>query len=324
MTTCQIHPAPAPPAGRVSHQWRAAFALCALVQCSSTTAQALPAGELADTAPRVAVISAFAPEIKSLLERTQVERHIQINGIDFALGSLGGKKVVVFASGISMVNATMTAQLALDRFAVTQVVFSGIAGGVDPKLRIGDVAVPERWGQYLESVFARQVGGEYVLPPWAEKPFPNYTMAYPQPVQIRNGTHPEGLRTFWLGVDPLLLERARAIASQVSLKNCVNQGECLNHQPRILVGGSGVSGQAFVDNADFRQYVAKTFGAEVLDMETAAVASVAFANEVPFIAFRSVSDLAGGGAGENEMGTFMSLASVNATATLEAFLRASP
>ena len=39
-------------------------------------------------------------------------------------------------------------------------------------------------------------------------------------------------------------------------------------------------------------------------MESAAVAHVAYANRVPFIAFRSLSDLAGGGSGhENEMGT---------------------
>jgi adenosylhomocysteine nucleosidase len=40
--------------------------------------------------------------------------------------------VVLFLSGISMTNAAMTTQLALDRFRVTHVVVSGIAGGVNP------------------------------------------------------------------------------------------------------------------------------------------------------------------------------------------------
>ena len=61
----------------------------------------------------------------------------------------------------------------------------------------------------------------------------------------------------------------------------------------------------------FRQYVFKTFKAQVLDMESAAVAMVAYANGVPFIAFRSLSDLAGGDEGANELRTFFQLASDN-------------
>jgi adenosylhomocysteine nucleosidase len=59
-------------------------------------------------------------------------------------------------------------------------------------------------------------------------------------------------------------------------------------------------------------------------MESAAVAHVAYANQTPFIAFRSLSDLAGGGEGENEIGTFFQLASNNSAAVVKAFLRALP
>ncbi|MEM7490799.1 MAG: phosphorylase, partial [Pseudomonadota bacterium] len=91
---------------------------------------------------------------------------------------------------------------------------------------------------------------------------------------------------------------------------------------RIVVGGNGVSGAAFVDNADLRDWAHATFDAQVLDMESSAVAHVAYANEVPFIAFRSLSDLAGGGDGANEMGTFMSIAATNAADVVRAFLAA--
>jgi adenosylhomocysteine nucleosidase len=57
-------------------------------------------------------------------------------------------------------------------------------------------------------------------------------------------------------------------------------------------------------------------------MESAAVAHVAYANRVPFIAFRSLSDLAGGGKGENELGIFFQLAADNAAAIVRAFVRA--
>ena len=88
------------------------------------------------------------------------------------------------------------------------------------------------------------------------------------------------------------------------------------------MGGRGVSGQAFVDNAAFREWAHATFEAQVLDMESAAVAHVAYVNEVPFIAFRSLSDLAGGGEGANEMGAFMGVASANSAAVVTAFLDA--
>jgi adenosylhomocysteine nucleosidase len=76
----------------------------------------------------------------------------------------------------------------------------------------------------------------------------------------------------------------------------------------VIVGGNGVSGPTFVDNAAYRKWVWDTFQADALDMETAAVAHVAYVNRVPYIAFRSLSDLAGGGPGENKLPVFFQLA----------------
>jgi adenosylhomocysteine nucleosidase len=91
-----------------------------------------------------------------------------------------------------------------------------------------------------------------------------------------------------------------------------------------VLGGHGVSGQAFVDNAAFREYVRKTFDANVLDMESASAALLAYANKIPFIAFRSLSDLVGGGTGANEMGIFFQLASDNSAAFVREFLKRLP
>jgi adenosylhomocysteine nucleosidase len=57
-------------------------------------------------------------------------------------------------------------------------------------------------------------------------------------------------------------------------------------------------------------------------MESAAVAHVAYVNHVPFIAFRSLSDLAGADHDENQMHRFGQLASANSASLLEAFLSA--
>ena len=174
-----------------------------------------------------------------------------------------------------------------------------------------------RWGQYLEAVFAREADGKFQPPPWAKTPFPNYGMIFPMDAGVRTAKGEE--RRFWFEADAGMLAAAGRIGA-IELKRCTAQQACLPSTPRVVVGGNGVSGQAFVDNAAFRQYVFKTFDARVLDMESAAVAMVAYANGVPFIAFLSLSDLAGGGEGANQLRTFMQLASDNSAAVVQRFL----
>jgi adenosylhomocysteine nucleosidase len=275
-----------------------------------------------DNTPRIAVISAFQPELTLLLARLQGPAKHSVNGVEFTTGTLEGKPVVLFLSGISMTNATMNTQLVLNRFRITHIVFSGIAGGVNPQLHVGDVTVPAQWGQYLEVLMARETApGKYGAPPFiTDATLPNFGMMFPRPVEVRSAAKPEIVRKFWFEADPKMLEVARSIRN-VDLANC-NAGKCLARKPQLVVGGNGVSGQAFMDNKAYREYTYKTFQANVLDMETAAVGMVAYSNGVPYIAFRSLSDLAGGGDGENEMGTFMSIAADNSAKVMLAFLAA--
>ena len=274
--------------------------------------------------PRVAVISAFPAELALLESKVQDARKVTINGVQFTTGTLQGKPVVLFLSGISMVNASMNTQLALDRFKVTHIVFTGIAGGVNPQLRIGDVVVAQRWAEYLEALFAREVApGQYAPPSHqSDVKLPNFGMIHPRPVGVRSAGHATEEKRLWFDADAQLMQIARRAALEVKLEQCDADKHCLEHQPRVVVGGHGVSGQAFVDNAAFRQYTFNTFAASVLDMETAAVAHVAYSNGVPFIAFRSLSDLAGGGEGENQIKTFFKVAADNSARVLLAFFAA--
>ena len=286
----------------------------------------LPAAahELEDDTRRVAVVSAFTPEISLLKEAMVGAEAYSANGVEFVAGKLEGRDVVLFPSGISVVNAAMTVQLALERFTIDQIVFSGIAGGVDPHLNIGDVIVPQRWGQYLETLMARESGEGWSRPPFFEYPFANFGMMFPRSVTVlRSGLDTPETR-FWFPVDESLLDRVRSASAHVVLERCTSEGECLASAPRIVIGGAGVSGGAFVDNAEFREYTFETFGARVLDMESATVAHVAWANGVPFIAVRSLSDLAGGSEQENQLEVFFRLAAGNAATVVRALLRAMP
>ncbi|MBW8880614.1 MAG: 5'-methylthioadenosine/S-adenosylhomocysteine nucleosidase, partial [Asticcacaulis sp.] len=240
--------------------------------------------------------------------------------VTYVTGELEGKPVVVMESGVSMVNAAMNTQRLLDRYKVTRIVFSGIAGGIDPSLHIGDIVVADQWAQPMETLAARETPDGYRAPPWlwgmSQKP--NFGMFFPRQIRIGAEDHDA------FPADPALLAVARQVAAGVVLKDRAGGDGQLAHRPQVVVGGEGVSAPSFIDNAEYRDYLFTAFHARVTDMETAAVAQVAYANQVPFIAFRSVSDLAGGDTDINQMTTFMKLASENSAAVVIAFIKALP
>lgn len=270
--------------------------------------------------PRLALLSAFEPEWHILRDRLEDPRHYEFAKKPFVTGTLAGKPVVAFLSGTSMVNAVMTTQLAIDHFKIEGIVVSGVAGGADPAHGIGDIIVPERWGQYLEMVFARKTKKGYKLPPFLTSDFPNLGMIF----TLKAGTFEElagvGKSRFWFPADPHYLAAARRAAEKVTLARRDHQGRVLDRVPKMHVGGGGVSGTAFVDNVAAREWAHGTFGAKALDMETAAIAQVADANGVPFVAFRALSDLSGAESGENQFEIFMGFAAANLANVVTAFL----
>jgi adenosylhomocysteine nucleosidase len=274
---------------------------------------------------RLIIISAFSPEMAKLKSHAVIESTRIINGRTFYLAHLSGKAAVLALSGVSMVNAAMTAQSALDNFPASGIVFSGIAGGVNPGLSIGDVVVPARWGQYQDQVFARKTAQGWNTGSFKSE-YGHFGMMFPQKVSVtrRDGKPDSVEQIFWFPASPDMLAVAQGVAGRIQLMRRTQKGVELAKQPCIVVGGNGVSGPTFVDNAAYRDWVWSTFKADALDMETAAVAHVAYVNRVPFIAFRSLSDLAGGGPGENEVNTFLDLASDNAAAVVLTFLELLP
>lgn len=300
------------------------FTILSLMLVSCARAQQMESTKT-DSSSRLVIMSAFEPELTQLRSQTKVTNTYVINGRTYYLGDLAGQDVVLALSGVSMVNAAMTAQTVIDHFDVSAIVFSGIAGGVNPNLAIGDVVVPAQWGEYQEQTFAREIGSGWALDPSASE-FGNYGMMFPQSISLtqKDGKPDNEEQLFWLPVSQEMLEVARDAADEAGLSDCTSAKVCLEHTPAIVVGGNGVSGPTFVDNASYREWVWQTFQADALDMESAAVAHVAYVNKVPFIAFRSLSDLAGGGPGENEISTFFQLAADNSAKVVIAFLEKWP
>jgi adenosylhomocysteine nucleosidase len=258
-----------------------------------------------------------------LRSHTRIDTTMVLSGRAYQLGQLAGKDVILVLSSTSMVNAAMTAQAVVDHFPVSGIIYSGIGGGVNPELRIGDVAVPAQWGQYQEHIFPRETDEGWDIAGFSD-PFGHFGMMFPQDVAVPRQNSLLEERRFWFPGSSEMLDLARGVAEEVQLASCTTGGQCLDYQPSVVVGGNGVSGPTFVDNAAYRQWVWQAFQADVADMETAAVAHVAYVNRVPFVAFRAISDLAGGGMGQNEIATFYQLAADNAAMATEEFVRRWP
>ena len=307
-----------------------ASAMCASVLLISGCATTGPAPteivylstEKIDQTPRLAVVAAYAPELEALLPYLDQTAEYQVNGVEFYTGRMNEVDVVVFITGISLVNAAMNTQLVIDHFNIEGIVVSGVAGGVDPALSFADVTVPKQWGQYNEMVFMREIApGEYKPHPGLGPQFEPFMFMGPRGMQVatKDDPHPK-VRKFWYEVDETLMEAATEAASKVEFEMCLENGKCLPRMPKVEIGGNGVTGSVFQDNAEFREYLFETFDAQVLEMETSAIGTVAYANSVPYIGFRSLSDLAGGGGGVNEYPIFEELASRNVAAFVMAFL----
>ena len=271
---------------------------------------------------RVVIMCAVESELEKLLAASRIDATRELAGRTHHVGNLEGHPVVLLLAGVSMVNAAAATQAVIDHFEVGAIIFSGIAGGANPGLNVGDVTVPARWGQHQEMVFARETPDGWDTGGRANE-FTNFGMMFPRG-QFLPGARIDsqrGERRFWFAVDERMLAQARELAGEFALKRCVSSGECLDETPRLVVGGNGLSGPTFLDNTAFREWIWDTFEADAVDMETAAVAQVAAINSTRFLAFRSLSDLAGGGAGRNQIRTFSRLAADNSATVLLRFLR---
>jgi len=89
----------------------------------------------------IGVIGAMQEEIELLLAGMEEPRTLQHAGMTYYEGSFKGKNIVLTRSGVGKVNAAVCTQVLIDRFGAEAVVFTGVAGAVDPALNIGDIVV---------------------------------------------------------------------------------------------------------------------------------------------------------------------------------------
>ncbi|MGM9937757.1 MAG: 5'-methylthioadenosine/adenosylhomocysteine nucleosidase [Candidatus Ornithomonoglobus sp.] len=97
---------------------------------------------------KIGIIGAMASEVDGLKAAMEVVKTEKISSVDFCGGVINGCDVVVAEAGVGKVNAAVTAQTMILRYGVDCIINSGVAGGLDKSLSIGDVVVAERTAEH--------------------------------------------------------------------------------------------------------------------------------------------------------------------------------
>ena len=214
-----------------------------------------------------AVLGAFGPEVAQIQRRMTDTQTQSLHGLRVVTGKIGRRSVVLAQTGIGKVNAAMTTSLVIERFSPSQIIFSGIAGGVSDRVRPGDIVIAEKIAQH---------------------DFGDVTDAGMKARPLEDPISGEKHPMFHFG-DPRLIELARSSARTAKLTTVPTS---IGQRPPEVMTGTVVTGDVFVASAAKKQQLIADFGADAVEMEGAAVAQVAAQLKVPCVVIRSISDMA--------------------------------
>jgi adenosylhomocysteine nucleosidase len=249
---------------------------------------------------RLALVSAMHEELSAVLARMPDEQKTVVAGREFWLGHWHGHEVVAVLSRIGKVAAATTATALIERFRVSHLVFTGVAGGLATQVQVGDVVVGRSFLQH--DMDASPLFPRHQVPLTGMSHFPAdpgltqaLALAAPLALQDMLGGLPE---TEWLGLD---LANARV------------------HQGLIVSGDRFVSQTA--ESQALRLGLPEALAVE---MECAAMAQVCHDYGVPLAAVRIISDRADDAAHVDFSRFIQAIASRFSVAVLDRLLAALP
>lgn len=206
-----------------------------------------------------AILSALAEEQQGLIELLRAPRRVARAGREFWSGELHGASVVLALSRIGKVAAATTAVTLIEAFGAQRLVFTGVAGGIGPGVRVGDVVVASEFVQH--DMDASPLFPRYQIPLYGRERFAGD-----------------------VALGEALLGAARAGLGRLGLQATVHHG---------LIA----SGDRFVSAADEARALHAALSDAghpplAVEMEGAAVAQVCHDYGIPFVAVRTISDRA--------------------------------
>lgn len=247
---------------------------------------------------RLGIISALAEEQQGLVEAMERPQKL-IHGMrEYFLGKLWEIDAVCVLSRIGKVAAAMTATTLVEKFGVTHILFTGVAGAGDKNIKVGDIVV-------AESLVQHDMDASPLFPRF-EVPLTGLTHFVPD--------HQLGMR----------LSAAATGFLQTELQEAVSEGERRQFrldQPRVH-RGLVASGDQFMNDREHLQALnAALPGLVAVEMEGAAVAQVCYELGIPFGVIRTISDNANEDAATDFMRFVKSVAAQYAFYIIRRFCR---
>jgi adenosylhomocysteine nucleosidase len=225
---------------------------------------------------RIAIVSAMHQELAALLRLMPDEAKQVRAGREFWIGHLDGHEVIAVLSGVGKVAAATTATLLAGEFGVERAIFTGTAGGVHERARVGDVVVAETLLQHDMD---------------ASPLFPRHEVPFYGTDRFATDA----------AMSAALAVAARAMLAAAAQRRGGDAGDGLDAAMLASFGiaapavhaGLVLSGDRFVASAGESEALRRRLpDALAVEMEGAALAQVCFDFAIPFAVVRTVSDRA--------------------------------
>lgn len=97
---------------------------------------------------KIAIMGAMYEEITPLLEFFKTYETIEYANNRYYKASYQGLELIIAYSKIGKVNASLTASTLIEKFGAEKLLFSGVAGALNPTLKVGDLVVATRLVQH--------------------------------------------------------------------------------------------------------------------------------------------------------------------------------
>jgi adenosylhomocysteine/aminodeoxyfutalosine nucleosidase len=97
---------------------------------------------------KIAIMGAMPEEIEPLLERVENIKKTVYGKNSYYEATYRDKEVVIAYSKIGKVFASLTATILIEKFGCNKLLFSGVAGAINPDLKIGDLIIADALCQH--------------------------------------------------------------------------------------------------------------------------------------------------------------------------------
>ena len=97
---------------------------------------------------KIAIMGAMPEEIEPLLAKVENIKKVEYADNSYYEATYKGKELVIAYSKIGKVFSSLTASTLLEKFECTKLLFSGVAGAINPELKIGDLIIADKLCQH--------------------------------------------------------------------------------------------------------------------------------------------------------------------------------